>query len=164
MRNRTWNLLADIKFKALYTHECYQKSDRYFRFISLFVALTSASSIASWAIWSNISTSWATLIAISQVFVVGMPFFPFIKNDKSFLEMSYEFESLYLKTEKLWYSLEKESANQKKLEKQFFKIKEQALQIEKSHRGVSCPEFKHWLQKINIATDKALTNNFHNGE
>jgi len=40
--------------------------------------------------------------------------------------MSYEFEALYLKTEKLWYSLEKKPANQKKIEKQFFKIKEQA--------------------------------------
>ena len=164
MRDRIWKYLVNIKFKARYTCECSKKADRYGRLYSFALALASATSIATWAIWKEIPSVWAIIIAASQVLHVAKPYFPFIKNDKSFLEMSYDFESLYLELEKLWYSLENEKITSEEAEKLFYKFRGQEFEIEKSHKGVHCPEIQKWINKITETTHKALEINFSRGE
>ncbi len=165
MRERLWEYLANIKFKALYTCECSKKADQFGRLYSLFVALASTGgSIATWSIWKEIPTAWAIIVATSQGLHIAKPYFPFIKNDKSYLEMSCDFETLYLELEKLWYSLENESINTKEAEKLFYKLRDQELKIYKSHKGIHCPEFNCWISKITQSTYTALQINFPRGE
>ena len=160
MRDRIWKCLVNIKFKALYTCECSKKADMYGRLYSFIIALASATSIATWAVWKAVPSLWATIIAVSQVLHVAKQYFPFIKNDKSFLEMSYDFEALYLDLERLWYSLENGSINQKEAEQLFYEHRKRELEIEKTHKGVHCPEFKKWVNTITQATHKSLEINF----
>lgn len=165
MRERLWEYLANIKFKALYACDCSKKADKYGRLYSLFVALASTGgSIATWAIWKEIPSAWAIIVATSQGLHIAKPYFPFIKNDKIYLEMSYDYEALYLELEKLWYSLENESITIEDAEKRFYKLREQELKIDKSHKGAHCPEFKKWIKKIAESTYVALRINFPQGE
>lgn len=162
MRDRIWNNLYNIKFKSLYTCECSKKAERYGRLYSLFIALTSAGSIATWTAWEKIPAVWAVIIAVSQVLHVAKPYFPFIKNDKEFLEMSYEFESLYIEFEKLWYSLEDGKITSDEADQKFYKLRDKETSIEKSHK-VHCPDSTKWKEKINKATDAAIALNFKQG-
>ena len=162
MRNRIWNNLYNIKFKALYTCECSRRAESYSRLYSLFLALSSAGSIATWAIWKQIPSAWASLIAVSQILHVAKPYFPFIKNDKVFLEMSYEFESLYIEFEKLWYSFEEGKITNDEVAKKFYELRDKEISIEKIHQ-VHCPDIIKWKLKINEATDAAIALNFKQG-
>ena len=161
MRNRIWNFLADVKFKSLYTYDCYKRSDRYYRYSSIFIAFTSASSITAWTVWKNIPFAWASLVATSQVLIVAMPYLPFLKNDNSFREMSFAYDSIYLEVERLWYAVDNNSITYEEAEKQFYKLREQALKIEKEHKNIYCPEIKSWIIKANEATDEAIKNQFY---
>ena len=152
-----------MKFKALYTCECSKKAERDGRFYSLFIALTSAGSIATWAVWKEIPSVWALIIAVSQVLHVAKPYFPFIKNDKAFLELSYEFESLYIEFEKLWYSFENRKMTTDEAEQQFYELRDKEYNIEKNHKKIHCPEFNSWKEKVNKATDSAININFSKG-
>lgn len=163
MRNRIWKNLYNIKFKALYTCECSIKAEWYSRLYSLFLALSSAASIATWAVWKQIPSAWATIIAVSQILHVAKPYFPFIKNDKVFLEMSYEFESLYLEFEKLWYSFEDGKINHDEAEELFYRLRDKEFMIEKTHK-THCPDRTKWKENINKATDHAISLNFSQGE
>lgn len=164
MRDRIWNNLYNIKFKALYTCECSKKAERYGRFYSLFIAITSAGSIATWTAWEKIPSVWAVIIAVSQVLHVAKPYFPFIKNDKAFLELSYEFEALYIKFEKLWYCLENDKITLDEAEQQFYALRDKEFNIEKNHKEIHCPEFDSWKEKVNESTDNAIKINFSKGE
>ncbi|MFH2011713.1 MAG: hypothetical protein ABIJ37_03260 [Pseudomonadota bacterium] len=164
MRDRIWNNLYNIKFKALYTCECSKIAERVGRFFSLFIALASAGSIATWAVWKEIPSVWASIIAVSQVLHITKHYIPFIKNDKSLLELSYEFESLYIEFEKLWYSLENEKITTDEAEQKFYELRNQALNIEKNHKEIHCPDFKSWKEKVNEATESAIKIHFSKGD
>lgn len=165
MRERLWKYLVNIKFKALYTCECSKKADSYGRLYSFSIALASTGgSIATWAIWKDVPSLWAVIVAISQGLHVAKPYFPFIKNEKIYLEMSYDYESLYLELEKLWYSFESGNIVNDDAEKRFYKLREQELKIEKSHKGVHCLERDTWINKVTDSTYAALRINFSQGE
>ena len=163
MRDRIWNNLYNIKFKALYTCECSKKAEKYGRIYSLFIAMTSAGSIATWTAWEKIPSVWAVIVAVSQVLHVSKPYFPFIKNDKAFLELSYEFESLYIEFEKLWYCFENDKITTDEAEQQFYELREKEFHIEKNHKEIHCPEFDSWKEKVNESTDQAIKINFSKG-
>lgn len=163
MRDRLWKNLYNIKFKALYTCECSKKADKYGRSFSLFLAIASTSSVAAWAVWKEVPYLWAAIVALSQVLHISKPYFPFIKNDKAFLEYYFEFEALYIEYEKLWYNLEDEKITPDKAETKFYELRDRELSIEKSHKGIFCPEFKSWIEKVNNATEAALKINFSQG-
>ncbi len=164
MRDRIWNNLYNIKFKAIYTCECSKKADQYGRYYSLFLAITSTSSIAAWTIWEKVPYLWAIIIAVSQFFHIAKPYFPFIKHDKAFLELSYEFETLYLEFEKLWFCFENEKFTTDEAERRFHEFRDKELNIEKTHKEAHCPKCDNWIKKANKATDDAININFSKGE
>jgi len=101
MRIRIWNQLANIRFKGLYTHRCSRRADTFGRAYSFFLAFVSTSSVAAWAIWTKAPGVWAAIVTVAQVLHIGKPYLPFMKHDKQFLEMSFEFEALYLQSRRM---------------------------------------------------------------
>ena len=163
MRTRIWNNLANIKFKAIYTSACSKLSGHIGNTYSFFLALASATSVATWAIWEQYPKLWACIIGVSQVLLIAKPYIPFIKNDKEYLEMSFEFEALYLAYEKLWYEFEYKKRNISKIDHDFYEYREKEIQIERMHKQVHCPELKFLIRKSNDEARKALNLNFTSG-
>ncbi len=160
MRTRVWNNLANIKFKALYTSECSKLAGTCGRIYSFLFAFTSTSSAATWAIWNRYPFFWAFIVGFSQLLSVIKPHIPFVKNDKAYLEMSFEFEWLYLEYERLWYDIENQRLKEPQAEAQFYKLRQKEIEIEKRHKDVVCPRSKYYMDKVTNETLKALEINF----
>ena len=164
MRTRIWSSLANIKFKAMYTNMCSRRAELAGQFCSFVLAVTSASSVTAWAIWESLPGLWASIVAVAQVLHVGRPHLPFMKHDKGFLEMSFEFEALYLELEKLWFEFENERVTAEEAEQRFYELRAREIEIERTHKEVHCPRFKSWIVQTQRETEKALALNFYVGE
>ena len=123
MRTRLWNNLSNIKFKALYTYEWSRKATFFGNVYSLFLALTSSGCVAAWAFWQDNPNVWASIVTFAQVLHIAKPYIPLIRNDKSFLEMSFGFEALYLQYEKLFYELDAGRITEEDVEEAFYASK-----------------------------------------
>ncbi len=145
-RNRLWRQLANIKFKALYACECARVSGKRARLSAFTLAVISGSSVASWAIWQNHATIWATIIATGQVMQIAILYIPFLKNENEFLKASFEFETLYLKYEQLWYDLEDGTINETAAKAVLRELRAKALEIERTNPVF--PEKKRWINRI----------------
>lgn len=163
MRERIWYSLTNVKFKALYTCECSKIAERYGRLTSFILAVASASSIATWAVWKQVPIVWAAIIAGGQLLHIGKDYLPSIKNDKAFLEMSFEYEFLYLEYEQLWYAFEHKTVDETSAGQKFYQFRQKEVEIEKSHKDARCPTPKRRMKRINEATNRALNMNFPQG-
>ncbi len=102
-----WAITTEFKTHCYYIHEYLVSSEKCERRINIFLAITSCSSIAGWAIWSDFSVVWASIIAISQVITAIRPYLPFNARIKPLRELSYSFEDLFLEYENLCYKISK---------------------------------------------------------
>ena len=116
-------------------------------YIHFFLAFASASSVATWAFWKQHHYIWASIVGIAQVLLIAKPYLPFIKNEKDYLEMSFEFDYLYLQYEKLWFCFEYKKKDNEIIEQTFYKFRDKELEIEKSHRNVHCPKINFIIKK-----------------
>ena len=160
MRNRIWNNLSNIKFKALYTNALSRRSNFIGNVYSFFLSFASASSVAAWAIWKQYPLTWACIISISQIMHIAKPYFPFIKYDKEFLEMSFEFEQIYLNYEMLWFDFENNKDNPESIEARFYELRAKENDLEKMHKNAQSPKWKGLLETIQQETYTALSLNF----
>ena len=160
MEDRIWTNLANIKFKCIYTSKVSTRSYHLGNFYSIFLAITSATSVATWAIWQIYPFVWASIVAISQVLHVVKPHIPFIKNDKEFIEQSLLFEALYLDYEKLWFDNFKVSRDNDEIEKQFYDLRRQEHDINTRFKHVVCPNFKNLIKSSDIETNNFLNSNY----
>jgi len=157
-RTRIWKNLANIKFKALYTSECSRQSDLIGRCLAFGFALISFSTVATWTIWKEHTIIWAAIIAISQIAQVGLLFFPFFKNEKEFMKMSCEYDTLYLEWERLWYDL-----NDGTIDETTAKVTSNSLRAKENELekwGVRCPKVKRWLNRAQSEAESVLNLDF----
>ena len=160
MRDIVWKNLVNIKFKEVYTYECSKLAGTCERTYSFLLALTSASSVAGWAIWNKYPIFWASIIGVSQVLSIAKPYIGFVKNDKAYLEMSFEFERLYLEYERLWYDIEYQKLKEDDAREHLDKLRRKEMEIEERHKNVVCPELKRYMDKASNKTLKKLEIDF----
>lgn len=163
MRERVWNNLANIKFKAIYTFQCSRLADNIGRCYSLFIAIVTTSSVAAWAIWKKYPLLWACIVGLAQVLLIAKPYIPIINRDKDYLEMSFEFDNLYLRYERLWYAYEKGNLKEDDVEKRFYELRNNEIEIEKSHKQAPCPRLKRLINLSQIEAYADLERNFIKG-
>jgi hypothetical protein len=143
---RIWNNLANIKFKALYTCECSRIAGILERALAFFLALSSASTVGAWTLWKQHGTLWAIIIAVGQILLIALPHVPFLKNEKEFLAMSFEFEALYLRYEQLWYDFRDRTIDDVSAKAAINELRAKEVEIEKS--GVRCPRIQRWVNRV----------------
>jgi hypothetical protein len=160
MKNTVWSNLANVKFKALYTYECSREADRYGRLTSAFLALASTSSVAAWAIWKEHPAIWGGIIGISQVMQVVKPYISIIGSDKDLLEMSFEYEQLFLEYEQLWYAVCSGSIADPAVTERIAELHKKSLDIERAHKNVHAPRRQRLIDKVYTDTEKFLELNF----
>jgi hypothetical protein len=143
---RIWNNLANIKFKALYTCECSRIAGAIERTLAFLLALTSASSVGAWTLWQTHKMLWAIIIAVGQVLIIALPHVPFLKSEKEFLAMSFDFEALYLRYEQLWYDFRDETIDDSMAKTAINELRAKEVEIEKA--GVRCPRIQRWMDRV----------------
>lgn len=160
MQDRIWNNLANIKFKAFYT--CHLSRRAYYigNAYSFFLAFASAASVSTWALWEKYPAIWATIVAVSQVLHVAKPYIPFIKGDRELMEISLQYELLYLNYEKLWFDHQKSNCNKITVENTFYKYRNKELDINTRYKHVICPEITSLIAKADAETNNFLVANF----
>jgi hypothetical protein len=144
--SRIWNNLANIKFKALYTCECSRIAGLLERVLAFLLAITSASTVGAWTLWKQHGTIWASIIAVGQILLIALPHVPFLKSEKAFLEMSFEFENLYLRYEQLWYDYRDRTIDDLVAKTTINELRATEVEIEKA--GVRCPRIQRWVTRV----------------
>ena len=76
-QQKYWSLLKELKTHVIYLHNYAASSEWQDKSVNIFLAITSSSSIAAWAIWQEHQIVWAVIIASSQVATAVKPFLPF---------------------------------------------------------------------------------------
>jgi len=88
----------------------------------------------------------------------------FLKSEKEFLAMSFEFKHLYLSYERLWYDLENEVVTVELAEKKFYELREKEIQIERIYQSTHTSEINFLMSKAQRDTDNELSLNFEIGD
>ena len=120
MRKRLWYNLTNIKFQAEYL-SIYSGFVRSLgNLYSIFLSVTSASSVGAWAIWKIYPSVFASIIGIAQILHIIKPYIKIFGGEARYLHMSFDLEKLYLEYEKLWFSFENNKLSEEGAEKKFY--------------------------------------------
>jgi len=164
MRARLWKNLANIRFKAFYCNRCSTLAGTCGRAYSLFLSFASASCVAAWAIWQKHHIIWAVILAIAQVLHIARPYIRFLKSEKEFLAMSFEFKHLYLSYERLWYDFENGVVTEEEAEKRFYEFRKREIDIERTYQSTHTPQINFLMSKAQRDTYSELSLNFEIGD
>ena len=160
MRNRLWNNLADIRFRACYAHAY----SSFLRFCggaySFILSFASAASVATWAIWARYPSVWASIVAIAQVLHIAKPHLGFLKSEPEVLSMSFELEQLYLAYERLWNDCEHKIISESSAEERFYELREKEIDIDRMYRSATVLTFGFLVSAAYKDTLSALSRNF----
>jgi len=164
MRTRLWNNLTNIRFKAFYCNRCSTLAGKYGRAYSFILSFASASCVAAWAIWKQYQNLWAIIVAFAQVLHIARPYITFLKSEKEFLAMSFEFKHLYLSYERLWYDFENGIITEEQANEKFYEFRKMEIEIEHTYQSTHTPEIKCLMSKAQCDTDGELSLNFEIGD
>jgi len=67
LREQFWSCMAEIKHKEAYYLRYQERSRKIDRWITALCGITTATSVATWAMWLHIPWLWSLLIATSQL-------------------------------------------------------------------------------------------------
>jgi hypothetical protein len=106
MRERLWNNLIDLRFKAYY-FECYATFVSVVdTVISIFVALVTSASVGAWLHNKEHAAICAVVIFTSQAVSVARPFIPSLRKSQEYTKCSLALEKLYISMEAVWFKCE----------------------------------------------------------
>ncbi len=100
-----WDTLVQLRFGVYYLSTYRMLLEKWDTRIQTFLAITSSSSIAGWAIWDEYGMIWGGLIAASQVVHAVKHLLPFQKRAKALGGLCNEQEKLALDAESQWFSV-----------------------------------------------------------
>jgi hypothetical protein len=161
MRGQIWATLNDLKFKGFclgFLVHRYQNWDRY---INIFLALASSSSIAAWVIWKSHPMVWSSVIAASQVITVIKPYFPYFKYVKELNNKCSHVQVLNIEFERLWYNLEHKKINHDQAVEVYFDLKKEMNKILTFSDDTIFKTGKKIEKKANLRMQTFLRNNYN---
>lgn len=161
---RYWKELYQLKVHLNYIELYLQNTEFNDKAIKIFLALTSSSSIAAWAIWREAAPVWAIIIAASQVIAVIQSFLPYKARLKYLPELRHEFEELVHLTEKRWFDVSEGKLTEEEIHELQFGIRSRKNKALKKHLGNdTLPENPNLFNKAQESAD-IYFKNFYNTE
>lgn len=161
-QQRYWNSLKEFKTHVLYLHNYASQSELCDKAINIFLAITSSSSIAAWAIWQKYELVWAVIIALSQVVTAVKPFLPFKARLKAVTDLNDRIQEISLDCEKGWFSVAEGELTEKEIHEHCIKLRNDALTAErKCLKNIVLPKNVKLLKKAEKDADLYLTKNYH---
>lgn len=158
---RYWNQLKEFQTHVIYLHQYAVHSEWRDKLINGFLAITSCSSIAAWAIWQQYQIVWAIIIALSQVVTAIKPFLPFKQRLTAIGGLNDEIQAISLECEKGWYSVAEGELTEKEIHELCIQLKDKALKAEKKHlKNIVLPVNKKLLKIAETEADLYLSTNY----
>ena len=134
-----WNLFYDLCVYFYYM-EIYQAKDQItLRNINIFLAVTSSSSIAAWAVWQKVSWLWATIIAVSQVLNVAVMFLPHKRREKTLRTVLPQLHDLLLDCEDKYDAVSKGGLTDREIHEETMALKRRFGDLRKQLYGCGLP-------------------------
>ena len=160
-QERYWNQLKEFKTHVIYLHNYAAHSQLRDKALNIFLAVTSSSSIAAWAIWQEYQIVWATIIASSQVVTAIKPFLPYKQRIKSVSDLNDKIQEISLKCEKEWFSVAEGELTEKEIHNLNIKLRDEALSAErKSLKNIVLPRNNSLLKAAEKEADLYLSKNY----
>lgn len=161
---RYWNQLKEFKTHVIYLHNYAAHSEWWDKTINIFLAITSSSSIAAWAIWQKYQIVWAIIIALSQVVTAIKPFLPFKQRLKAISDLNDKIQEISLECEEGWFSVAEGELTEKEIHNLCIGLRNKALIAEKKClKNIVLPKNQNILKSAESEADQYLTNNYHPG-
>lgn len=159
---RYWNQLKEFKTHVIYLHNYAAYSERWDKLANIFLAITSSSSIAAWAIWQQCQIVWAIIIALSQVVTAIKPFLPFKQRLKAICDLNDKLQEISLECEKEWFSVAEGERTDKEIHDLCIELRAKASSAERQClKNVILPKNIKILKNAEIEADQYLSNNYH---
>jgi len=130
-RTQIWNFLSDSKTNEYLSSLIVKKYQKWDLYTNIFLVFATSSSIATWAIWKEMTLLWAMIIAISQIVTLAKPHFLFPKYVKVFYEKSIQWQNLSLEIEELWHKIDNSIIEESEASKIYFALRKRCLVFNK---------------------------------
>lgn len=141
-----WNLFYDLSVYFYYL-EIYQSKDQTkLRYFSIFLAVTSSSSIAAWAIWQKVSWLWAGIIAASQVLNAIVAFLPHKRREKTVRTLLPQLHELLLDCEDKYDDVSKGRLTDQEIHQETMSLKREFSHIRGQIYGCGLPLRRRYVE------------------
>ena len=145
----------------IYLHNYAAQSEWWDKAINIFLAITSSSSIAAWAVWQKYDLLWAFIIALSQVVTAVKPFLPYRQRLKAISALNDKIQEISLKSEKNWYGVAEGELTEKEIHELCIALKNESLTAEiKFLKNLILPKKENLLKRAEKEADIYLKNNY----
>ncbi|GEM_PF-1377608 len=116
MREKFFQSLGELKFTLEYISILIRNNNKAVTRMNIFLALSSSTAIAGWAIFSGKGfIIWAMIIGLSQVITVIRPQISIDKWSKALPKLEVELMSIFLEMKKLWFDVDNGLIEDKKI-------------------------------------------------
>lgn len=150
---RYWRELVEIKQDCFYLEAYLDQTEKLDRGLNIFLALTSSTAIAGWAIWRQIEFVWALLIAGAQVINAVKPWIPYSARLKPLRNLSAETCALAIIAESDRYAVSNGSLTEDDIQAKYIDLKSRKDKMTRSALGeVRLPEAKRLAEAAGVAT------------
>jgi len=157
-----WNQLKELKVHSYYIQNYAVNQNKYEQAMNIFLAITSSSSIAAWALWKEYDYIWAFIIAASQVITAIKPLLPYKKRLAALHKLGDSLAQLSLSAEKDWFFVSESKWTEEEIHSKWADLKAKALSAEKkSLSGITLPKNKKALIKAEEEADLYLASTYH---
>lgn len=161
MRNKIWASFCNIKFQSYLLGILIDKYQKLDRNINIFLALTTSSSVASWAIWQKYHLLWSIIILVSQVIQVVKPYFPYFKFVKELNIVNQKVGLIAIDFEKLWYKFDSKKISEQDASEEYFALKKMISEAFNFGEDVLLSTSKSNVNKANQRMKIFLKSNYN---
>lgn len=137
---RYWQCFTDLKRDALYVDLYLRRTENIDRYMNMFLAATSSSSVGAWAVWQKHELVWGTLIAASQVLNAVKSYIPYSKRLRNLAGLSPDINALALVAESDWFKVCRGELDEAEINNMHIRLKKKSLDLVQKHfKGSSLP-------------------------
>jgi len=102
MKEKYWKTLARFCFGLYYYKEQLRFCVNFDRTLRIVLAVISASSVASWGIWSQYAQLWSVIIGASQLLIIISELLPYKDRISKLQELRSKLSAIYGQMENQW--------------------------------------------------------------
>lgn len=164
-QQRYWSMLVEARVHVSYLHHYAANSEWRDKAVNIFLAVTSSSSIAAWAIWREFTWVWPALIAGSQVVSAVKPFLPYNQQRKAVVALADAYQSICLQIENLWFSVAEGLFTDEKIHEETIRFRGLLLDAERmAMDGTILPRNPKLMSLAEVDARKYFANHYPSGE
>lgn len=153
-QKRYWSQLQEFRIHLIYLHLYAANSEWWDKCVNIFLAITSTSSIAAWAVWQKYQMVWAIIIAASQVVAAIKSFLPYQQRLKAIGNLNDRLQEICLESEKFWYSVAQGEMSDKEIHDLYIELRSKSIEAEKKFlKNIVLPKKAELIEKAEAEAD-----------